>query len=74
MLDPKVHHADYYKPITLITPNLKEAEMLTDMAIENEQLFQAAGQKLLERFDCLQYMIAKLRELFMISVKGQKIK
>ena len=27
-LDPKVHHADYYQPITVITPNHREAELL----------------------------------------------
>jgi rfaE bifunctional protein kinase chain/domain len=51
-LDPKVHHADYYKPITLITPNHREAELLTGTNIDSESALEDAGKKLLERFDC----------------------
>jgi D-glycero-beta-D-manno-heptose-7-phosphate kinase len=51
-LDPKVHHADYYKPITMITPNQREAELLTGMAIPDQGALEEAGQKLLERFEC----------------------
>ena len=36
-LDPKVHHADYYRPITMITPNQREAELLTGISIDNER-------------------------------------
>ena len=51
-LDPKVHHADYYKPITMITPNQREAELLTGMAIPDQGALEDAGQKLLEKFEC----------------------
>ena len=51
-LDPKVHHADYYRPITLITPNQREAELLTGMAIEDERSLEEAGLKLLQKFEC----------------------
>src|SRR5438552_12200820 len=33
-LDPKVHHADYYYPTTIITPNHNEAELLSGMSID----------------------------------------
>lgn len=62
LLDPKVHHADYYKPITLITPNHREAELLTGISIENEQQLEAAGRKLLEKFECPYALITRGEE------------
>jgi D-beta-D-heptose 7-phosphate kinase/D-beta-D-heptose 1-phosphate adenosyltransferase len=58
-LDPKVHHADYYRPITLITPNHREAELLTGMIIDSEAALEQAGQKLLQRFDCEHALITR---------------
>jgi D-beta-D-heptose 7-phosphate kinase/D-beta-D-heptose 1-phosphate adenosyltransferase len=51
-LDPKVHHADYYRPITLITPNQREAELLTGIRIDTDAALETAGRKLVERFEC----------------------
>ena len=51
-LDPKVHHADYYRPITVITPNQREAELLTGMSIRDQGALEEAGEKLLEKFEC----------------------
>ena len=62
LLDPKVHHADYYRPITLITPNHREAELLTGMAIENDSQLEAAGRKLLEKFECPYALITRGEE------------
>jgi rfaE bifunctional protein kinase chain/domain len=62
LLDPKVHHADYYKPITLITPNHREAELLTGMSIENEHQLEEAGRKLLEKFECPYALITRGEE------------
>jgi D-beta-D-heptose 7-phosphate kinase/D-beta-D-heptose 1-phosphate adenosyltransferase len=61
-LDPKVHHADYYRPITLITPNHREAELLSGLAIDNEQTLEQAGRKLLEKFDCEYVLITRGEE------------
>lgn len=51
-LDPKVYHADYYRPITVITPNQREAELLTGIAITDQGTLEDAGQALLEKFEC----------------------
>jgi D-beta-D-heptose 7-phosphate kinase/D-beta-D-heptose 1-phosphate adenosyltransferase len=51
-LDPKVHHADYYRPITLITPNQREAELLTGIAIEDDASLEEAGRRLIKKFEC----------------------
>jgi D-beta-D-heptose 7-phosphate kinase/D-beta-D-heptose 1-phosphate adenosyltransferase len=61
-LDPKVHHADYYHPITLITPNQREAELLTGTAIEDVRGLEAAGRKLLAKFECEYALITRGEE------------
>jgi len=61
-LDPKVHHADYYRPITLITPNHREAELLSGLAIDNQRALEEAGQRLLEKFDCEYVLITRGEE------------
>jgi D-beta-D-heptose 7-phosphate kinase/D-beta-D-heptose 1-phosphate adenosyltransferase len=61
-LDPKVHHADYYRPITLITPNQHEAEMLTSIKIDGESALEDAGRKLLQRFECEYALITRGEE------------
>ncbi len=61
-LDPKVHHADYYRPITLITPNQREAELLTGMAIDGERTLEEAGQALLRKFECEYALITRGEE------------
>jgi len=58
-LDPKVHHADYYSPITLITPNQREAELLTATLIDSEAALEQAGRKLLQRFECEYALITR---------------
>lgn len=62
LLDPKVHHADYYRPITLITPNQREAELLTGMSIDNDSQLEAAGRLLLQKFGCPYALITRGEE------------
>ena len=59
LLDPKVYNADYYHPITLITPNQREAELLTGLSIEDDGQLETAGRRLLERFDCPYALITR---------------
>jgi len=58
-LDPKVHHADYYRPITVITPNQREAELLTGTLIDGTASLEEAGRKLLHRFECEHALITR---------------
>lgn len=62
LLDPKVHHADYYRPITVITPNHREAELLTGLSIETDEQLENAGRRLLEKFDCPYALITRGEE------------
>jgi D-beta-D-heptose 7-phosphate kinase/D-beta-D-heptose 1-phosphate adenosyltransferase len=58
-LDPKVHHADYYRPITMITPNQREAELLTGIPISDDLTLEEAGRKLIEKFGCEYALITR---------------
>jgi D-beta-D-heptose 7-phosphate kinase/D-beta-D-heptose 1-phosphate adenosyltransferase len=62
LLDPKVYQADYYRPITLITPNQREAELITGISIDDDQQLEAAGRQLLERFQCPYALITRGEE------------
>src|SRR5213075_2180544 len=61
-LDPKAHHAECYRSITLIKPNHHEAERLTGIAIEDEQQLEAAGRLLLQKFECRYALITRGEE------------
>jgi D-beta-D-heptose 7-phosphate kinase/D-beta-D-heptose 1-phosphate adenosyltransferase len=61
-LDPKVHHADYYRPVTLITPNQHEAELLTGTKIDSASALEEAGGKLIQRFECEYALITRGEE------------
>jgi D-glycero-beta-D-manno-heptose-7-phosphate kinase len=61
-LDPKVDHADYYTPITVITPNQREAELLTGLAIRDDRSLEDAGQRLINKFECEYALITRGEE------------
>lgn len=47
-VDPKISHFAYYRGVTCITPNEKEAEGGSGIAIENDNDINKAGEKLLK--------------------------
>src|SRR5262249_14826224 len=61
-LDPKTHHAECYRAVTLIKPNRHEAELLTGIAIENEQNLEEVGRRLLQKFECEYALITRGEE------------
>ncbi|NQT95461.1 MAG: D-glycero-beta-D-manno-heptose-7-phosphate kinase [Candidatus Omnitrophica bacterium] len=48
MVDPKENHLNFYKGITAMTPNRKEAEITSGIVIKNENSLKKAGRKLLQ--------------------------
>jgi len=50
VVDPKMDNFDFYKDITLITPNKFEAEIASGVKIVDEESLNRAGEKLLDRF------------------------
>jgi D-beta-D-heptose 7-phosphate kinase/D-beta-D-heptose 1-phosphate adenosyltransferase len=61
-LDPKIQHSDYYRPITVITPNHHEAELLLGIRIDDQHTLEEAGRRLLEKFDCEHVLITRGEE------------
>jgi D-beta-D-heptose 7-phosphate kinase/D-beta-D-heptose 1-phosphate adenosyltransferase len=61
-LDPKVFHADYYHPITLITPNQHEAELLAGAPIRDLSSLETAGRRILQKFRCEYALITRGEE------------
>lgn len=47
-VDPRPRHAAAYRPITVLTPNRREAELITGLSIHDERGLQEAGTRLLE--------------------------
>jgi rfaE bifunctional protein kinase chain/domain len=61
-LDPKVSHADDYRAVTVVTPNVREAELLSGIAIRDTESLEAAGRALFGRFRCRWALITRGRE------------
>ena len=70
-LDPKVQHADYYRPITLITPNHRETELLTGMSIDDQAQLEEAGRRLLQKFECPYALITRGEQGMSLFSKGK---
>lgn len=70
-LDPKVQHADYYKPITLVTPNHREAELLSGKRILDQSTLEEAGRALLDRFECPYLIITRGKDGLSLFEKGR---
>ncbi|MFA6609403.1 MAG: PfkB family carbohydrate kinase, partial [Candidatus Omnitrophota bacterium] len=51
-VDPKEEHFNYYKGITVITPNNHEAAKAVGFAIKDDDTLKAAGEKLLDKIKC----------------------
>jgi len=51
-VDPKENHFTYYKGVTAITPNHKEASGATGIMIKNEASLKRAGLKMLKNLNC----------------------
>lgn len=58
-LDPKVQHADYYRPISVIKPNLREAELLSSQTVDSDASLERAGRYLLDKFSCRDVLITR---------------
>jgi D-beta-D-heptose 7-phosphate kinase/D-beta-D-heptose 1-phosphate adenosyltransferase len=58
-VDPKIGHFDYYKGVSLITPNINEASFGSGIDIVNEKTLVAAGKALLKKLQCRAVMITR---------------
>ena len=61
-LDPKTRSFINYQPVTVITPNNREAAEASGIEIEDEASLMAAGRRLLEALDCRAVLITRGEE------------
>ncbi len=72
-VDPKVGHFDYYKGVSLITPNINEASFGSGIDITDEKTLIAAGKILLRKLQCKTVMITRGDEGMTLFNKNGKI-
>lgn len=58
-VDPKVEHFDYYKGVTIVTPNNLEASAASGVEIVDEASLHRAGESLLSRIGCAALLITR---------------
>jgi D-glycero-beta-D-manno-heptose-7-phosphate kinase len=58
-VDPKVGHFDFYKGVSLITPNLMEAALGAGMEITDDESLNKAGQALLKKLSLKAALITR---------------
>jgi D-beta-D-heptose 7-phosphate kinase/D-beta-D-heptose 1-phosphate adenosyltransferase len=59
LVDPKPRNMDWYRGVTLLTPNHLEAAQAVGRKIENEADLRWAGQKLLKDLNCASVLITR---------------
>ncbi len=72
-VDPKTGHFDYYKGVSLITPNINEASFGSGIDIINEETLVAAGKALLNKLQCKAALITRGDEGMTLMEKNGKI-
>jgi D-beta-D-heptose 7-phosphate kinase/D-beta-D-heptose 1-phosphate adenosyltransferase len=76
-VDPKVGHLDYYRGVSLITPNQKEASEMSHTEIIDESTLVDAGKLLLNDLKCKAVLVTRGKDgmtLFEKDKRKQKIK
>jgi len=72
VVDPKMDNFDYYKGMTLITPNKFEAEIASGVKIVDEESLNRAGEKLLDRFRSQAVLITLGEEGMTLFERGKQ--
>jgi len=72
-VDPKVGHFDYYRGVSLITPNIMEASSGSGIEIIDEQSLVSAGKRLIERIGCKAVLITRGEEGMTLLERNGKV-
>jgi rfaE bifunctional protein kinase chain/domain len=72
-VDPKPQHLDWYRGVTLITPNHLEAGLAAGRKIESESDLRWAGQRMLKRLLCDSVLITRGREGMALFSQNSKV-
>jgi D-beta-D-heptose 7-phosphate kinase/D-beta-D-heptose 1-phosphate adenosyltransferase len=69
-VDPRVEHFNFYKGVSLITPNKKEAQEGSGIFIHDEQSLEAAAKILMVRLDLKALLITRSHEGMSLFSEG----
>lgn len=58
-VDPKIGHFGYYRGVSLITPNIKEASNGSGIEITDDRSLRAAGKTLMKKVGCKAVLITR---------------
>jgi rfaE bifunctional protein kinase chain/domain len=58
-VDPKVGHFDFYKGVSLITPNVMEASNGSNIEIRDDKTLRKAGKSLMKKLSCRAVLITR---------------
>ncbi len=72
-VDPKPLHLDWYRGVTLVTPNHIEAGLAAGRKIESESDLRWVGQRLLKRLLCDSVLITRGREGMALFSRNSKV-
>ncbi len=72
-VDPKIGHFNYYKGVSLITPNIYEASFGSGIDINDEKTLHEAGKLLLKKLQCKAVMITRGDEGMSLFEKNGKV-
>ena len=73
LVDPKPDNIRWYDRVTLITPNLPEAELAVGKKIESEADLLWAGRHLLKQIKCESVLITRGKEGMTLFLRNKKI-
>jgi len=71
--DPKIGHFNYYKNLSLLTPNLNEASFGSGIDIKDEKTLIDAGRELIKKLNCKSLIITRGDEGMTIFEKNNRI-
>ena len=58
-VDPKPEHPEICRNATVVTPNLREAELMAGIKMQSRQALGTGGQRLLADFDCSYLLVTR---------------
>jgi rfaE bifunctional protein kinase chain/domain len=58
-VDPKPEHPEICRSATVVTPNLREAEWMAGITMQDRQALETGGQRLLAELDCSYLLITR---------------
>lgn len=72
-VDPKEEHFSYYKGVTAMTPNRKEAETMTGIKVKDDKSLNELGRNLLQRLKLKAALITLGEQGIRVFERGGKI-